>query len=181
MSRPPVFLERVFAMLIPPACREHVLGDLHERYKSRSHYISEALMTLPFIVGSQARRNFRIELCLGEACVLYLTFAGVILAGRTSFNIEGGLLPLIVSILPLRLALTIADAYVDPQDASPRRQRLELGVALMLGLLMHTVLRLFYAEWTLPGRVVLTGTVVSVPMLLRLRGFFRPDRRVIRR
>jgi len=177
MNRPPAFLERVVGLLIPPACREHVLGDLHERYTSLSQYVREAIGTLPLVISSQARRNFRIELCLSEACVLYLTFAGVVLAGRASFNVEGGLLPLIVSLLPLRLCLTIADAYIDPQDASPRRQRLELGVALTLGLLMHSVLRLFYPEWTLSASVVLTGTVVSVPMLIMLRDFFRPIRR----
>lgn len=33
-TRPPVLIDAVVRALIPPACREHVVGDLWERYRS---------------------------------------------------------------------------------------------------------------------------------------------------
>jgi len=42
-------------MLIPQTCREHVLGDLSERYTSLHRYMMEALDTIPLVVLSQLR------------------------------------------------------------------------------------------------------------------------------
>ena len=54
--QPPAFLERLVARLLPRASREHVLGDLAERYTSPARYIVDAGRTIPFVVGSQLRR-----------------------------------------------------------------------------------------------------------------------------
>jgi hypothetical protein len=54
--QPPAFLERLAARLLPRASREHVLGDLSERYTSPARYIIDAGRTIPFVVGSQLRR-----------------------------------------------------------------------------------------------------------------------------
>jgi len=40
--RPPAFLERLVGRLMPASVREHVLGDLSERYRSTSQYIVDA-------------------------------------------------------------------------------------------------------------------------------------------
>ena len=56
-TRPPALAEAVVRALVPPASREHVLGDLHERYTSPRHYVLDALSTLPFVVASRIRRT----------------------------------------------------------------------------------------------------------------------------
>ena len=54
---PPKVIERVVQLLMPPASREHVLGDLSERYVSPRQYLVDALRTLPFVVVSRVRRT----------------------------------------------------------------------------------------------------------------------------
>jgi hypothetical protein len=41
--------EAIVAVFVPPACREEVLGDLHERYSSAGQYGLDALRTIPLI------------------------------------------------------------------------------------------------------------------------------------
>jgi hypothetical protein len=48
-NHPPKLIERIVGALVPPACREHVLGDWYERYTSLSQYLWDATTTLPFI------------------------------------------------------------------------------------------------------------------------------------
>ena len=44
---PPKTFEALVAVLVPPACREEVLGDLHERYGSPRQYGLDAASTVP--------------------------------------------------------------------------------------------------------------------------------------
>ena len=65
-------IENAVAVLIPPACREHVLGDLHERYSGSWQYLFDAAGTVPRVVLSQARRNANPPVLLMECAALYL-------------------------------------------------------------------------------------------------------------
>jgi hypothetical protein len=56
-TRPPVLIDAVVRALIPPACREHVIGDLWERYRSPWQFVLDAAGTIPFVVASQIRRT----------------------------------------------------------------------------------------------------------------------------
>jgi hypothetical protein len=56
-TRPPALAEAVVRALVPPASREHVLGDLHERFTSTRQYLLDALAALPFVIGSRIRRT----------------------------------------------------------------------------------------------------------------------------
>ena len=56
-TRPPVLIDAVARALIPPACREHVIGDLWERYRSPWQFVLDAAGTIPFVVASQIRRT----------------------------------------------------------------------------------------------------------------------------
>src|SRR6185295_4003246 len=56
-TRPTALAEAVVRALVPPASREHVLGDLQERCTSTRQYLLDALAALPFIVGSRIRRT----------------------------------------------------------------------------------------------------------------------------
>jgi hypothetical protein len=73
---PPALIESVVRFLTPPACREHVLGDLWERYRSRGQYSIDALLTLPFVIVSRIRRTSSAPLLAFQALSVFATFAG---------------------------------------------------------------------------------------------------------
>ena len=52
-------LECVLSALLPPACREHVLGDLSECAETRGQYIGVFIAILPKVVWSATRRTLR--------------------------------------------------------------------------------------------------------------------------
>jgi hypothetical protein len=52
-------LESILSALLPPACREHVLGDLAECAETRGQYIGVFLAILPKVVLSATRRKLR--------------------------------------------------------------------------------------------------------------------------
>jgi hypothetical protein len=54
---PPRWLERIAETLVPPACAEHVMGDLAESSRSHSAYVRSLLSILPRAVWSQTRRR----------------------------------------------------------------------------------------------------------------------------
>ena|SRR5258706_15717163 len=57
-ARPSSLIEAVVEALIPAAYREHVMGDLNERYTSPSQYVADAIQTVPFVLWSHMRRSF---------------------------------------------------------------------------------------------------------------------------
>ena len=86
---PPKVIERVVQLLIPPASREHVLGDLSERYESTRQYLVDALRTLPFVVVSRVRRTSNPP--LDTAVVVMLWFWAVICGGGNMSGLPPGL------------------------------------------------------------------------------------------
>jgi hypothetical protein len=176
-TRPPRLIEDIVGLLIPPVCREHVLGDLYERYTSRNQYILDAAATLPFVIASQIRRSFNVQLFFSEACVIYLAFGGASLAAGPAYLYDtGALLPLAIVIGILLLALVFCDAYADPQDRSPRRLWLEVVLSLSCAYAGEGAIRLIDPEWALPMWIMLAGSAVSLPMLMMMRRLFSKHR-----
>jgi len=62
--------------LTPPVCREVVLGDLYERYRSPLRYISDAWYAIPCVVYSRIRRTADPGVLLMDAMLLYASFIG---------------------------------------------------------------------------------------------------------
>src|SRR4029450_88281 len=87
-TNPPKLVETILGSLIPPACREEVLGDWHERYRSPGQYVWDGIRTLPFLIASQVRGSFSIELFLSQACALYIAFGGASLVGGPAYLYE---------------------------------------------------------------------------------------------
>jgi hypothetical protein len=172
-AHPPRLIEDIFGALIPPACREHVLGDWHERYTSPSQYISDAIVTLPFIIVSQIRRTFRIELFLAELCAAYIAF------GLASFRdgpgylfAEGMLLPLAIMIGAVLFPLIVTEAYRDRDNESLRWMCLRVGIALASGYFVQGVLGLLDSGLKLPASLTLSGTLLAFPMLVMVRTWY---------
>lgn len=112
--------EFLLAILIPPACREEVLGDLHERYRSAGQYAAEALSAVPLVILSRIRRTSEARVVLTQALGLYVSFSGA--AWITDVALlcdEWGLLRLAIPVMAALLGLALADAYANPRRPSP--------------------------------------------------------------
>src|SRR5262249_936562 len=152
------------------ACREHVLGDLCERYESPIQYILESIQILPFIIASRIRRTFRLELFLSEAFGLYIAFGGAALAGGLEYIYDhAAYLALGIVIGTVLSVLVLCDVYANPQDQSSRRLRFEVALAVACTFVSRSVAQLLNPNWALPLWVMLIGSGVSLPMLLMVR------------
>jgi hypothetical protein len=69
-------LETFIGLWIPPACREEVLGDLHEKYTGPWQYIALAMCVVPFVILSRIRRTTDTLILLTEALLIYGSFLG---------------------------------------------------------------------------------------------------------
>src|SRR6187401_3239969 len=73
-NAPPRWMQAAVSCLLPPAYREPVLGDLHERFgERRGHarwlgYMGDVLTTVPHVLRSQIRRI----VARGPACAAAL-------------------------------------------------------------------------------------------------------------
>lgn len=118
-ASPPKRLERIVEILLPPSCREEVIGDLHERYSSPGQYIAEALKVLVLMNFSRIRRTTDSQLLLTQALLTYG-------AHLSSAWYLGGLDNLTRLAIPTAVALfvlPIHDAWV------PRRPVIGAAVA----------------------------------------------------
>src|SRR5579863_8287953 len=117
---PPRWLENIFWLLLPPACREHVLGDLQERNKSTRSYLIDALSVLGPLIISRIRRTTDVQVCFMEALTIYLSFAcGAWFLGEQGFLYRnGGFVRLIVPTTVAVVALLFCNAYSDPERRS---------------------------------------------------------------
>jgi hypothetical protein len=85
-------LEAFVGLLIPPACREEVLGDLHEKYTGPWQYISLAMCVAPCVILSRIRRTTGVFVLLTDALLIYGSFLAAtwykdktLLAGQWGF------------------------------------------------------------------------------------------------
>lgn len=181
-THPPKLIEDIVGLLVPPAYREHVLGDWHERYTSVSRYLLDVAATLPLIITSQIRRTFRIELFVAELCGLYIAFAsGSLIRGPGYLYDEHVVLPLALVIGVVLAVLVFRDAYADPRDESSRKTLLDAGLAVTFAYVAQGVFGLLSSRLLLPPWLMFTGTVLSLPLLIAVRKSFgsihrRPNR-----
>ena len=112
---PPKILEDLAKILIPPACREEVLGDLYERYKSPRQYLGDLLSTLPFVTLSRIIRTTPIQLLLMDALFVYGSFlAAAWYLAKTLITDAGGLVRLAIPSGLTLLSLLISEAFTPP-------------------------------------------------------------------
>jgi hypothetical protein len=108
-SGPSRRLEGFVGSLIPPACREEVLGDLHEKYTGPWQYISLAMCVVPCVILSRIRRTTDLFVLLTDALLIYGSFlAAVWYTDRTSLAGQWGLLRLTIPTV-VNLAVLILE------------------------------------------------------------------------
>ena len=165
-------VEALVAVLIPPACREEVLGDLHERFVSPWRYALEALRTVPMVIISRILRTADAQMTLIQALVWYFSFVIAIRQSDPSqFEQPWGLLrPAIPAVIAM-LAIMMEDAYARPGSASPLRPARGPAIGTALAILSQA----------LDFPVLLKGCVIGLVFSLALRCTVRPPRRNGRR
>jgi hypothetical protein len=174
-THPPKLIEALVAKLIPLACRENVIGDWAEQYRSPAQYLFSALAVLPFIVASQILRTFRLATFFSEAAVLYFAFAGASLAGSGGLNNQP--LPLVIIIGIALIVLVVRDAYVNPEEQPARRALRDVGFSIGIAICCQGLLRdMQLSNLTLHPWLALAGSAVSIPMLYMVRRFFETFR-----
>jgi len=174
-SGPSPIAERLVGILIPPACREEVLGDLHERYRSPLQYLVEAVVTVPMVVTSRVRRVVDPQILMMQTLALYTSFLGAAwLMDRALLNDRWGLVRLTIPVAMMILGLLLDDTYSRPR----RRPALVLARGPLLGLFLaffsqETLWRGF-AELALPRGIMFAACGMSLLLTSGIRLLFPP-------
>jgi hypothetical protein len=169
-SGPSKIVEALAYWLLPPACREEVLGDMRERNRDSVQYLIEATCTVPSVIYSRIRRTTDAVLALVEAASMYTAFA--ICAwwlDREGLLREYGLARLAAPPALFLVAIILADAYSDPRKHWP----LKPLFAPILGLAVTYAVELNH-QWALPPSVLAWGCALSVLFVSTLRLTFPP-------
>jgi hypothetical protein len=114
-SKPPQFLERLVGLAVPKVSREHVLGDLCERYASPLHYLADAASAVPAALLGNIRRSTPIPYLLLEFILIYAAVLIAAFWSRGMGPIWGGGTPSLSKSAAAAAYLTIIligrDAY----------------------------------------------------------------------
>jgi hypothetical protein len=168
--------EALVAILIPPACREEVLGDLYERYSSLGQYILDASCCVPLVIVSRIRRTADPQVVLMQAFAVYLSFVGAAwIANAALLQDEYRLVRLAIPSAAVMLGLFLEDAYAKPGRRSPlklvRGPVLGLGLALLSqGMFWAGVQRLALPPW-----IAIYGCAMSLLLSSAIRLLFPPS------
>ena len=119
-ARPPALIDGAVRLLIPPACREHILGDLWERYRSPSAFLLDAVRTVPFVIASQIRRTSSVGAVIIQA---FLMTVALVTGSR---GIRPALLPAAAGLV----ALVLRDAYKRGPSLSARQVCADIAVGI---------------------------------------------------
>jgi hypothetical protein len=162
-------IEKLVGILIPPACREEVLGDLRERNDGIQLFIYDALRTIPFVILSRIQRTTDSVVLLMEAFCCYVSFLSVAWGVAPSLisNREGLLRLAIPGVIALTV-LVLADAYANPRKKSVLRPILAVALAFAAVFLVHLIHPL------LPAMLLAVGSGMSMMLLLAMRMLFPP-------
>ena len=96
MAYPPEIVEDAVGWLLPPACREEVLGDLCEQYVNVARYALNMLTVAPRVILSQIRRNTDARVFLATSCAICYSFAaGSADSSLRDFPLHAGALTLL--------------------------------------------------------------------------------------
>lgn len=159
---PPEVAERVVRWLLPPASREHVLGDLHERYESPGRFVLEALKALPFVIASRLRRT--VNPGLSAFLALYFWFG--VFWGTQQTHWFVAVIPALASVA----SLALRDVYRAPTALTPYRSAVgDVIVAALAVLTTQGWCALFAPAWLVTGATLRIGFPFGFIVLFFLR------------
>ncbi|HEX5227127.1 MAG TPA: hypothetical protein VFW44_05430, partial [Bryobacteraceae bacterium] len=168
-------IERIVGILLPAACREEVLGDLHERNSESRRYALDALRTVPMVIASRVRRMWNAELFAMYAGVLYLG-----LLGQDQFA-DRWLIPDAIPTVAALVLLALEDTYAGPARFSRlslvRGRTLALGAALAFEFALHRA----GSSLALPWFTAIRGSVLGLTWTLMIQWLYRRSKDTRRR
>jgi hypothetical protein len=169
-SGPSKIAEAFVHWLLPPACREEVLGDMRERNQRSAQYLVEATCTVPSVIYSRIRRTTDAVLTLMAAVSMYTAFVMSTwwLDPELPFR-EYGFAQVAIPPASFLVAIILADAYNDPKKRWP----LKPLFGPTLGLALTYVVELNH-RWALPASVLAWGGALSILLVSTLRLTFPP-------
>ena len=176
---PHPIIEGVVARLLPRACREHVLGDLHERYVSTGQYVWDAVQTLPYAVWGQIRRTTSPLLAAAELGAVFIAFVGALgivhpRAGGPAQAAAGAAIAAITALVTVALR----DAWVGRTWRSNAYLMLDAILAVAFAGASHAFLHSIGSRLALEPAALLAGCATSVVLLagvrISLQSFFQP-------
>jgi hypothetical protein len=148
-TRPPEMIARLVRVLVPPASREHVLGDLQERYVSPRQYLWDALRALPFIIASRLRRTTHpVGLLLAGAFFYWAVFWG-----NFQEHWRAALIPTLISLV----VLALRDVYRDVTPKWFRAVAVDMAIAASAVLLSQAMLAATGSELLLTRATLQVG------------------------
>lgn len=169
-SGPPKIAETLVYWLLPPACREEILGDMRERNQSPAQYLIEAVSAVPSVIYSRILRTTDAVLALMEAISVYTAFVmSAWWLNRELLFREYGYARLAVPPVIFMATIILADAYSDPK----KRWSLKPLFGPTLGFVLAYVIELS-PRGGLPVPVLSWGGAFSVLILSTMRLQFPP-------
>jgi hypothetical protein len=169
-SSPSKIAEALVYWLLPPACREEVLGDMRERNQSSAQYLVEATSTVPSVIYGRIRRTTAAALTLFMAVSMCAAF--VISAWWLDPELlfrENGFARVAIPPAIFLAAIILSDAYSDPT----KRWLLKPLFGPTLGFALTFAVELNH-RWALPASVLASGGALSVLLASGLRLIFSP-------
>jgi len=162
---PSKMAEAIVAIFIPPACREEVLGDLCERYRSPFQYMFDALCTVPLVIVSRMRRTSDPQVILIQAFAMYLSFLGA------AWFVDGSLLADRWALIRLAIPAVLAMAGLVTDDAYRNPKKRGFSRAPFLGIAVVCIL---WLDFRIPLLVLLYGAGMSLLLSSVVRLLFPP-------
>ena len=171
---PPKALETIIGFLIPPACREEVLGDLHERYRSTGLYIADALSAVPLVIASRIRRTADGQMLLMEAFVWYFSLLAATwrLMGPDFLYEQRGFLRLAIPAAVALFSLILSDAYAAPGNRPRLMSLLDAMFSVAFAFLSQAAVSAGRRELVVPLWIMIWGSGMSLLLLCTLRVMF---------
>ncbi len=174
-SHPSKIAEAMVAVFVPPACREEILGDLHERYSSPGQYGLDSLRTIPLVIISRMRRTADPRVLLMQAFALYVSFLGAAWLNDGAFLSEQwGLLRLAIPAAMAMLGLILEDTYAKPGRRSPLNLARGPVVGLGLALASQGMFRISNSDLAVPNWITIYGCALSLLLSSAVRMLFPP-------
>ena len=167
-------LEMLFYWLLPPACREHVMGDLHERNASTGRYFREGVSVLGPVIVSRIRRTTDLQVFVIEGFALYLSFSTVAWYLRqNAFLYDGaGFARLAVPTTLAIIGLLLCNAYSDPRRVSFVKAIMQSAGSISVAFLGQALLFDTWSTLAVPFPVMLYGSLISFAIICPLRMLF---------
>lgn len=161
------WLAKIFGWLLPPACREHVLGDFEERAKSRRQYVKEAISVLAPVIVSRIRRVTDAQILLMQAVALYVSFvaAAWYLDESEFLYQQAGLLRLAIPTAVSIATLLLSNAYANPARQAFWRPALRAAISITVGLLGQAFIFDTWQSLAVPLPVLLEGGCIAVVLV----------------